>query len=119
MSKALPTGERKCGYAQSCSISTDWYLLSTVRVTFAIDAKDCDISVGGISTECDAYLERPTAATLAPERRRCMWAVTYILAVVRTNALNQMVTIQARPRTPPKRYLECNVSQEGSVRVQS
>lgn len=51
-------------------LSGDWHLC-TVRSTFAIDAKDCDISVGGIGTKRDAYLDRPTAATLTPEERQC------------------------------------------------
>lgn len=35
--------------------SSDWALVRIVGVKFAIDAKNCDISVGGIGTSCDAY----------------------------------------------------------------
>jgi hypothetical protein len=47
-------------------------MVYAVRVTFAIAAKDCDISVNGLGTTCEAYLERLTAAILAPERRHCI-----------------------------------------------
>lgn len=83
-SMARPTPGWKSGHAQSCSISTNWHVVYTVRVTFAIDAKDCDISVGAIGTKHDAYLYRPTAATLAPERRRRKKVVTFGMADVKS-----------------------------------
>jgi hypothetical protein len=102
MGGALLRRGREGGYAQSRSILAKTGMLF-VDLTIAIDAKDCDISVGGIGTKRDAYLGRPTAATLASEERQRRLSLISSWRMGRANVIQQ----KASPSRRALSYVFC------------